>query len=232
MRKRTGPWSVKKEHWVGKQIPKWVLLVPAESVFFDPNALSPQCLLPAVSWLQPALGTTLRTWPNPARQGALPPTAIAAHCEDLSGWLHQLRWALIWGEAEVKTQQVKPLLRQTAARQCGNPGAEIVCSCLCNCPAVQRASPGTQHCHTGLAWPRHEGSLHLQPADNVPRCSAVLTWTGQAAAPRLWNGLHLIQALLQSPGSHRGESWAAHMLQSRTCAWPASWIRSWECKHT
>lgn len=69
IRKRTGSWSVKKQCWVGKQIPKWVLLIPVESLFLDPNALPPQCLLPAVRWLQRVLGTVLRTWPTAARRG-------------------------------------------------------------------------------------------------------------------------------------------------------------------
>lgn len=60
-----------KEHWVGKWILKWVVLIPAESLFFDPNAVPPQCLLLAVRWLHQVLGTTLRMWPATARQGPL-----------------------------------------------------------------------------------------------------------------------------------------------------------------
>lgn len=114
------------------------------------------------------------------------PTAFAAHCEDLNGWLHQLRWAVIWGDAEVKTQQVKPLQTWTAAKKCGNPGAEVPqCLCaptyvtppLCKVPALALSA-------ATLAWPRHKVSFHLVLADNVPRCSAVLTWAGQSG--RSW----------------------------------------------
>lgn len=52
-----------------------------------------------------------------------------------------------------------------------------VCSHLCNCCAVQSASPGTQHCH----WPALTKALSIFSfvlADNVPCCSAELTWAG------------------------------------------------------
>lgn len=55
----------------GKTDPKMGLLIPVESLFFDPNALSRQCLLHAVHWLQQVLCPTLRMWPTAARQGPL-----------------------------------------------------------------------------------------------------------------------------------------------------------------
>lgn len=98
IRRRTGSQNVKKEHWVEKRIPKRVLLILVESPFFDPDALSPQCLLPAVCWHQQTLGTTLRTWPTTASQGPL-----------LSYCLYSLLlWPItsvlvVWGDADLKT---------------------------------------------------------------------------------------------------------------------------------